>query len=264
MIPIRVPDVPSLPADPAGVTPQFEAELHRAVLELHQGADRRARWFRGLVDQDITSTTSRRRHSVLATRGGKTAGRQWPWRFNVTADGNGWWPAFSRAMVATGAGGGGRGQLATLWEPQVGGQGFDSLGPEAAAPLSPGARTFWLRFTILDTEAAQYHSGDTFRPGILATAVEVINLALGALPPESPLSIYVPWVDVPPAAPPAARNPTYHFSLWFRFSHYWHRPAESPGLSHSRSSSSSSGSSSSESPSRDSSSPSSSGKPIVL
>jgi hypothetical protein len=260
MIPIKVPTVPALPTDPDGVSPLFEADVHRAVIELHMGAERRARWFRGLVDQDVTSTTSRRRHSVLATRGGKTFGRQWPWRFNVTADGNGWWPAFSRALVASAAGGAGRGQLATLWEPQVGGLGFDDIGPDAPAPLSPSARTFWLRFSILNTAGAEYHAGDTFRPGILSSNVEVVNLALGALPSELPLSIYVPWVDVPPAAPPAARNPTYHFALWFRFSHYWHRTGEEPGLSTSRSSSSSSESSTPDS----SGSSSSSGKPVVL
>jgi len=259
---VPIPRVPALPTDPAGVSQLFEAEVHRTVVSLHQSVDRRARWLRTLLDQDITSTPNRRRHNVLARKGGSHAGQGWPWRFNVTADGNGWWPSFSRVVAAEARGGEPRGRLGAIYQAYVGGQSFDSLGPEAPAPLSPGARTFWLRFTLSPAEAAEYHADDTFRPGIPAAAIEVQSLALAAVPPENTYSIWVPWVDVPPAAPPAARNPTYHFSLWFRFSHYWHRnvaPEES-----SSSSSLASSSSSGQSSSGQSSSDSATSKPVVL
>ncbi len=249
MIPHLIPRLPSLPAADDGPGPLFEADLHRCVAEIHNVAQTRARWLASFMDIDITNSVSRRRHGALARGGGSHSGLSFPWKFNVTPDGNQWWPAPSRAIAADLT------NLGALFEPVASGVSFDTLGPENPLPLSAGARTFWVKIPLLVEEEAEYDPGATFRPAIPGGDIEIVNYALGADPPESSSTVFVPWVDIPPAAPPAARNPTYHFSLWFRASHYWHFAAEEPGLSQSISRSSSS-----ESPSDGSSS----SKSIVL
>lgn len=257
MITLQIPRLPSLPAGNDEPGPLFEGELHRAVAEAHYVAARRAKWLDSFKDIDVTSTPSRRRHTALARGSGSHSGLSWPWKFNVSLDGNQWWPSPSRAIAAE------AGQIGSLFQPVADGQAFDSLGPENPLPLSPGARTFWVKVPLLATEDGEYSPGDTFRPAIPGGDIEIVNLAVASTPAETTTTVFIPWVDIPPAAPPAARNPTYHFSLWFRASHYWHFVAEEPGLSQSISRSSSSDSSSSQS-SSDRSSGSSSSKSIVL
>lgn len=262
MIPREIPKVPSLPANPDQSLGPFEAELHRAVLILHQSALARDSWFNSLRNYRVVSTPNRRMHTSLGRASGLFGLPSIPWQFNVSADGNTWWPSPSRAIAATDAAGGGRGRLGEPYQPTASGQDFDTLSAENPLPLAVGARSFYLKFTL--SADSVYCSDDTFQPGIPIADVEAVNVALGDVPAELPTSIFVPWADVPPAAPPAARIPTHHFALWFRFSHYWHPVAETAFSSSSSSSLSSQQSSHSSVDSSGSASKSPPGKPIVL
>lgn len=262
MITKAIPKLPELPPPHEGFGRGFQAELHRCVVLLHESAQGRAKWFDTIRDFEVTSSLNRRRHGALGRFSGIRSGLPFPWRFNVSANGNSWWPSPSRAIAAEPGASGGRGNLGAIYEPVVAGVAFDQITAESPQSLALGARTFWLRVTL--SEELLYLDSDTFQPGIPAASIEVVNMALGDIPPESPTSIYVPWVDVPPAAPPEDREPSYHFALWFRFSHYWHIPPGPHDGSTSRSSSSSSPSSGSSSSPSSQSSSSPSSKSIVL
>jgi hypothetical protein len=224
MITQLLPTPPVLPAGNETPGPIWTGDLYRFLMQFQEATTRRAKWLESLMDLHVTNSTAAQKHSVLGRKIGThllTASTQPPWTFNTTSDGNAWYPSRSRLIAATPGTSGVYGLLGGVYQPTAGGFLFDEVTVDNPLPLSPTARTFYVKVTVdLD---AEYFPGDFYTPGV-PVSVEVVDRLIFALPVDDFGVYFLPWCDIP-AATGGARIPTYHFSLWGRFAlyHTWHQ-----------------------------------------
>lgn len=235
------PDIPlpTLPAAGLGWQLLYAKDRAAAIATFQLHLDRRLKWLNNLERIELTDSESglRRRcyGQTLGDFDPESTPGYFPWRFHIGAGGNVWWPTLSRALAATTT------RLCGIYTPTIGGIPLTSFNASNALPLGPGARTYALR-VWRTTSRCEVDDGDL--APVVPAAIDVINYAFGSDPESTDGATIIPWVDVPPAAPSSSRVPTYHFSLWFRYSLYTGKPESSAsgggsGLSNSRNSQSS-------------------------